>query len=128
MRNCFVRVAFALIISLGAATAAFGDIKVKTKTSFAGQAAEGTTYIKGARQRTSQSFGGAYSIDTLYQCDLKRMIQINDRAKRYMITPLAGEDSSTAAAKPQPGSYSAGRDATRGRGHIHDHHHRYRRA
>lgn len=108
MRNCFVRVAFALIISLCAATAAMGDIKVKSKTSFAGQAAEGTTYIKGARQRTTQSFGGAYSIDSLFQCDLKRMIQINDRAKRYMITQLAGEDSSTAAAKPQPGTTQPG--------------------
>lgn len=108
MRNCFVRIAFALIISLGAATAAFGDIKVKTKTSFSGQAAEGTTYIKGARQRTSQSFGGAYSIDSLFQCDLKRMLQINDRAKRYLITQLGGEDSSATAAKPQPGSTQPG--------------------
>ena len=107
MRNCFVRIAFALIISLGAATAVFGDIKVKTKTTFSGQAMEGTTYIKGARQRTSQSFAGAYSIDNLYQCDLKRMIQINDRAKRYMITLLAVETSSTAVAKPQPGSDQA---------------------
>lgn len=104
MKNCFVRIAFALIISLGAATAAFGDIKVKTKTTFSGQAMEGTTYIKGARQRTTQSFGGAYSIDNLLQCDLKRMIQINDRAKKYMVTPLAGETASTTAAKPQPGS------------------------
>jgi hypothetical protein len=104
MKNCFVRVAFALIISLGAATAAFGDIKVKTKTTFSGQAMEGTTYIKGARQRTSQSFGGAYSLDTLFQCDLKRMIQINDRAKKYMVTPLAGETASTSAERPQSGS------------------------
>jgi hypothetical protein len=43
-------------------------------------------------------------MDNLLQCDLKRMIQINDRAKKYMITPLAGETSSTTAGKPQPGS------------------------
>ncbi|HJQ70692.1 MAG TPA: hypothetical protein VKA70_17085 [Blastocatellia bacterium] len=108
MRNCFVRITFAIIISLGAAVAAFGDIKIKTKTSFAGQAAEGTTYIKGARQRTSQSYGGAISFDTLYQCDLKRMIQLNDRAKKYMISQLGGEDSSTSAAKPQPGEGQPG--------------------
>jgi hypothetical protein len=42
-----------------------------------------TTYIKGARQRTE---GLGYT--TIYQCDLKRMIQINDKTKSYLITPL----------------------------------------
>ena len=102
MKSFSVRVAFALIISLGAATAALGDIKIKTKTNMAGQAAEGATYIKGSRQRTSQNFGGAYSLDTLTQCDLKRMIQINDRAKKYMVSPLVAESSSEAAGRPQP--------------------------
>ena len=103
MKSFSVRVAFALIISLGAAAAALGDIKVKTKTSIAGQAAEGATYIKGSRQRVSQSFGGAYSMDTIYQCDLKRVVQLNDRAKKYMISPLVAETSSSAAGKPEPG-------------------------
>ena len=103
MKSFSVRVAFALIISLGAATAALADIKVKTKTNMAGQAVEGATYIKGSRQRTSQSFGGAYSMDTLYQCDLKRMIQLNERAKKYMVSPLAAETTSDAAGKTQPG-------------------------
>ncbi len=103
MKSFSVRAAFALVISLVAATAALGDIKIKTKTNMAGQAVEGATYIKGSRQRTSQSFGGAYSMDTLYQCDLKRMIQLNDRAKKYMISPLVAETTSNAAGKPQPG-------------------------
>ena len=103
MKRFYVRAAFALVISLGAATAALGDIKIKTKTNMAGQAAEGATYIKGSRQRTSQSFGAAYSMDTLYQCDLKRMIQLNDRAKKYMVSPLVTETTSSAAGKAQPG-------------------------
>jgi hypothetical protein len=66
------------------AAAATADIKIKTRTGAGGQSFEGVTYIKGARQRTDQGPG----LTMIYQCDLKRMIQLNDNAKTYMITPL----------------------------------------
>ncbi|HET9530066.1 MAG TPA: hypothetical protein VFQ92_06920, partial [Blastocatellia bacterium] len=89
------------IVLFVAITAARGDIKVTTRTTVAGSSLEGTTYIKGARQRITQSVGGAVSFDTIYQCDLKRMVQINDRTKRYIITPLEEGSQSDAPDRPQ---------------------------
>ena len=88
-------VAVAAIALMG--PAAMADIKLKVKTSFGGTAFEGTTYIKGQRERTSQNLGGAMTIDTITQCDLKRRIQINDRSRTYMITPFDDGSPSTAA-------------------------------
>jgi len=78
--------ALALISS---ASIALADLKITTKSASGGQSITSTTYIKGARQRTE---GMGYTI--IYQCDLKRMIQINDKTKAYLITPLAGGDGS----------------------------------
>lgn len=99
---------FALILSLVAATSASADIKMKTKNTSAGSTTEGTIYIKGARQRSSQSFGAGFEMVTITQCDLKRTVQINDKARTYMVTPMASESSSatTAAKQPPPTSQS----------------------
>ncbi|HLG17106.1 MAG TPA: hypothetical protein VJH03_21795 [Blastocatellia bacterium] len=91
----------AIIVSLSAITAASADIKITTRNTVAGHSSQGTTYIKGARQRTDAGVG----IVSILQCDLKRTIQINDNGKTYMITPLDDEASPTppgeqAAPKP----------------------------
>jgi len=50
--------------------------------------------IKGARERSEQHSGYGYDSVNITQCDLKRTIQISDRAKKYIITPLeTGEPS-----------------------------------
>src|SRR5688572_33061042 len=67
------------------ATAAYADVKVKSKQTVAGQSHESTRYIKGKRQRT-ESFGGMVNIT---QCDLKRGVQINSDSQTYMVTPCA---------------------------------------
>ncbi len=86
--------ALALLCS---ASVALADIKITTKSTAGGQSYTSTTYIKGARQRTE---GMGYT--TIYQCDLKRTIQINDKTRTYMITPLGGKSGTTGANSHNP--------------------------
>lgn len=74
------------------ASLALADFKITTKSTSSGQSMTSTTYIKGARQRTE---GMGYT--TIYQCDLKRMIQINDKTRSYLITPLDRANSGASA-------------------------------
>jgi hypothetical protein len=86
---------------LCSASVALADIKITTKSTAGGQTFTSTTYIKGARQRTE---GMGYK--TIYQCDLKRTIQINDKTRTYVITPLGGK---TGANSHNPGTTQARR-------------------
>jgi hypothetical protein len=83
------------------ASMALADVKITTKSMASGQSMTSTTYIKGARQRTE---GMGYT--TIYQCDLKRMIYINDKTRSYIITPLAGTEG-TGNTNPQSRSAKA---------------------
>jgi hypothetical protein len=74
------------------ASVVLADIKITTKSGAGGQSYTSTTYIKGARQRTE---GMGYT--SIYQCDLKRTIQINDKTRTYLITPLEGGEKSSGA-------------------------------
>jgi hypothetical protein len=96
---------FALILSLVAASSASADIKMKTRNTSPGNTSEGTIYIKGARQRANQSYG-TFEMVTLTQCDLKRTVQINDKARTYMITPMVTASSTTTTAERQPATPS----------------------
>jgi len=89
---------FALILSLVAGGSASADIKMKTKNTSPGNTGEGTIYIKGARQRSDQSYG-SFEMVTLTQCDLKRTVQINDKARTYMVTPMAAASPTTTGEK-----------------------------
>ena len=89
------------------AAVVLADVKITTKTATGGQSMTSTTYIKGSRQRIE---GMGYTM--IYQCDLKRSIQINDKTKTYLITPLGGANaaagqavnaSGSAAGKPRRG-------------------------
>src|SRR6185436_10500392 len=68
----------------------------------AGQSTQSTTLIKGQRERSETSISVAnYSMNTvsITQCDMKRTIQINDRARKYLVTPMDdGSSSDTTAA------------------------------
>jgi hypothetical protein len=87
-----VKSATLLLALLCSASIALADLKITTKSGASGQTFTSTTYIKGARQRTE---GVGYT--TIYQCDLKRMIYINDKTKTYTITPLGGANNSQPA-------------------------------
>lgn len=75
---------FAIII-LSLSTAAFADVKIKTKQTMSGQSYENTTYIKGKRSRSEMMSGTMINVT---QCDLRRGIQINPQTKTYVINPF----------------------------------------
>jgi len=86
-----------------------GDFKITIRTTIAGQSSESTTMIKGARERAETSMGAAgFSTKTvnITQCDMRRTIQINDSARKYLITPMdadsssSSDDTSTVGAPP----------------------------
>ncbi|HEX8492182.1 MAG TPA: hypothetical protein VF658_05020 [Pyrinomonadaceae bacterium] len=95
----FIKSATLVLALFCSASITLADVKISTKSSGGGQSMTSTTYIKGARQRTE---GLGYT--TIYQCDLKRMIQINDKTRSYLITPLAGANNSKPAASPAAGT------------------------
>jgi hypothetical protein len=95
-----VSLAVALFCS---AAVVLADVKITTKTAAGGRSMTSTTYVRGSRQRTE---GMGYT--TIYQCDLKRSIQINDKTKTYLITPIGNANAAAgqpanAAGKPRRG-------------------------
>ena len=73
------------------------DIKIKYRSTVAGQTSESTSMIKGARERSeSRSPFGGDSV-TITQCDLKRLIQINESTRKYLITPMQVEAEEASA-------------------------------
>jgi len=84
-----------------------GDFKITFRQSVSGQTMQSTTMIKGQRERSETSVSaGTYTMTTvnLTQCDMKRTIQINDRARKYLITPMDDGTSSgsTSTGAPAP--------------------------
>jgi len=76
------------------------DMKLKTRTSVAGHPMDSTVYIKGARQRSETTMPMGTMV-IVYQCDQKRMLQVNEQANTCMITPLE-EEAEAPSATPQP--------------------------
>jgi hypothetical protein len=91
-----------LVILLCAAPVALADLKVTTRTNAGGQTMQGTVYIKGSRQRNES--GGPAAIT---QCDLKRMVYVNDRERKYHVAPMdAGGASGDVSASAGPAAAS----------------------
>ncbi|MEA2174780.1 MAG: hypothetical protein QOD00_2372 [Blastocatellia bacterium] len=100
------------------------DIKLVTRTIINGQAlGENTSYIKGARKRTEQKMGAQAGMDEstarmmpsiaqVYQCDRKRLLQVNDRSKKYTVTML-DEEGSPVSAESAAGAQASGPAETR---------------
>jgi hypothetical protein len=74
-----------LAICLVSSTAAYADVKIKTRQTMSGQTSENTTYIKGKRQR-SEMMGG--KMINITQCDLRRDVQLMPDGKVYMVNPF----------------------------------------
>jgi hypothetical protein len=70
--------------------AAHADLKITTKNTMAGQTSQGTTYIKGQRQRSEQQFGPMHQV-TITQCDKRQTITVSDACRTYMVTPIDQE-------------------------------------
>jgi hypothetical protein len=93
-----MRIIGAIIMLLCVSASAFADLKITRKTGASGYSGQSTVYVKGARERTEMP-----TITTIRQCDLKRTIQLNDRARKYVIIPDSdGEASSSAPASTTP--------------------------
>ena len=75
-----------------------GDFKIVIKNTMAGNTSQGTTMIKGSRQRDETSMAMGQSQITITQCDLKRSIQINDSARKYVITSFPTDEGETTGA------------------------------
>jgi hypothetical protein len=91
-----------LLIGLTVLTASStADVKVKTRMTTAGHGTESTQYVKGARQRTEMEMGPGFRTVNIYQCDLERLIVINERMNRCMVVDLK-EDASDAASTAEP--------------------------
>jgi hypothetical protein len=92
-----------VVALLCSASIAMANVKITTKAISSGQSFTYTTYMKGANVRTE---GMAYT--TIYQCDLKRMIQINDKTKSYLVTSLDAANGSKSASQQKQGARRGG--------------------
>jgi hypothetical protein len=93
-----MRIIGAIIMLLCVSTAAFADLKITRKNGAGGYSGQSAVYIKGARERTEMQ-----TITTIRQCDLHRTIQINERARKYVIVPDSeGAAEMNAPATPEP--------------------------
>jgi hypothetical protein len=88
-----------------------GDFRITIKTTMAGQAGQTTTMIKGLRERDENNMAiGGMSMNqvNITQCDLKRTIAVNDRTRKYIITPMESDDSSSSAGGMSAGTGGGG--------------------
>ena len=81
------------------------DLKITYKVSMTSggssmPASESTSMIKGVRERTEDHRGYGFDSVNITQCDLRRTIQINDKTKKYIITPMETSDATNAPAAP----------------------------
>jgi hypothetical protein len=90
----FMKSTTLVIALLCSASIVLADLKITTRSATSGQSMASTTYIKGARQRTE-----GLGFTTIYQCDLKRMIQINDKTRSYLITSFDAGAKAAGGAK-----------------------------
>jgi hypothetical protein len=77
------------------AASASADLKITRKTGAGGYSGQSTVYVKGARERTEMP-----TITTIRQCDLRRTIQVNERARKYAIVPDAEAGAASNASAP----------------------------
>lgn len=116
MRHKLFHLVSAVVILTAAAASARADLRIKQRMSVSGQSIESEVAIKGQRQRTEQQIGPGMKNVTVMQCDLKRMLNIGEAARKYTVTPLAGEADeaagatapAAAAARPAPAAARRG--------------------
>ncbi|MDI1240848.1 MAG: hypothetical protein PSX80_02865 [bacterium] len=91
---------------------ALADVRVKQKVTTSGQTMESTRSIKGSRERAETKIemgdpeAAAFmpQIATITQCDLRRSVRVNDRARLYMVEPFAtvGDTAPVTRTMPDP--------------------------
>ena len=96
---------YALGAVLCLSAVASADLKIKTRTTVQGHTTEGTTYIKGARERTEMSYGGRGGSVNIMQCDQKRAITVF--GDNCMVMSLGGTET-TCPARPNMAAMARG--------------------
>ncbi|HVF44745.1 MAG TPA: hypothetical protein VM936_17105 [Pyrinomonadaceae bacterium] len=94
-----MRIIGAIVVLLCVCASAHADLKITRRTGSGGYSGQSTVYVKGARERTEMQ-----TVTTVRQCDLRRTIQINERARKYVIVPdseAGGSTPATPAHAPQ---------------------------
>ncbi len=76
------------------------DLKLKTRMAMESMNIDSTVYIKGERERTEQDIMSMQMV-TIKECDLRRNIQINDKAKVYKIDPFGDSSSAPTPSVPR---------------------------
>ena len=99
-----LRVSYAFVLLTILSSSAFGDLKIKTRTTVQGHATEGTVYIRGARERNEMSYGGRGGSATITQCDQKRIITV--MGDQCMVMSMGGD--AACPAKPSMGNMMRG--------------------
>ena len=89
------------------------DLRIKYRQTTSGQSYESATMIKGKRERSEMRMGYGTEIINITQCDLKRTIQISEKNRKYVITPMQTADSSNTTPSPTSPA-SASEPARRG--------------
>lgn len=111
MRN-IQRIIFLTTACLLFSIPALADVRVKQKVTTGGQTMESTRSIKGSRERTETKIemadpeAAAFipQIASITQCDLRRNVRVNDRARLYMVEPFAtvGDTAPVTRTTPEP--------------------------
>lgn len=83
-----------LLFSLILTVTTYADVKIKTRQTSSGQSYEGTTFIKGKRQRSEQNAGGFETV-SLTQCDLRRFVTMNPQANTFVVTSFETNEPTT---------------------------------
>lgn len=106
MKTLYVKATVLILVVLYAAAglvnsqttnkpATTGDVKIRQRMSMGGSGTETMLYIKGQRMRNEMASAGM-GFTTILQCDLKRTLTLNDKAKTYMISPTGGANTAAA--------------------------------
>ncbi|MCZ2079686.1 MAG: hypothetical protein LC130_32355 [Bryobacterales bacterium] len=74
------------------------DVRVKSKYTASGQTTESVMYSNGVRQRFEYG-----DVAIINQCDLRRLVQVNDKAKLYALTSTGARAQAPAEAQPRKG-------------------------
>lgn len=93
------------------AAPAANDLKLKYRMTTSGQSMESTTMLKGARERSEMKMGYGMEIINITQCDLKRSVQISDKTRKYVVTPM---ETVEATASTAPGARVPSEPSRRG--------------
>ncbi|HEV7891078.1 MAG TPA: hypothetical protein VGP08_10575 [Pyrinomonadaceae bacterium] len=103
-----MRIIGAIILLLCVTASASADLKITRKAGAGGYSGQSTVYVKGARERTEMP-----TITSIRQCDLRRTIQINERARKYAIVPDSEVGAATTHA-PAPAAPQGPKTTRRG--------------